>query len=93
MKRVLAASVGVLALTAALGTVAGAADLSRGYPAPVRAPYFSPVYNWTGFYLGINGGGGWGRSAWTGVDTFDLSGGLIGARSWSGSKVTSIGRA
>ena len=48
MKRVLAASVGVLALTAALGTVAGAADLSRGYPAPVRAPYFSPVYNWTG---------------------------------------------
>src|SRR5262249_40000791 len=31
-----------------------------------------------GFYLGINGGGGWGRSQWDAVDTFDLSGGLIG---------------
>src|SRR5262249_25068168 len=30
-----------------------------------------------GFYLGINGGG-WGRSQWDAVDTFDLSGGLIG---------------
>ena len=79
MKRVFVASVGLLALTTAMGTVAGAADLGRGYPAPVRAPYYSPVYNWTGFYLGINGGGGWGRSAWTAVDTFDLSGGLIGA--------------
>ncbi|HEX7227577.1 MAG TPA: hypothetical protein VF353_07370, partial [Candidatus Binatia bacterium] len=22
----------------------------------------SPAYNWTGFYVGINGGGGWGQS-------------------------------
>ena len=28
--------------------------------------------------FGINGGGGWGRSQWDGVDKFDISGGLIG---------------
>jgi hypothetical protein len=37
----------------------------------------NPIYTWTGFYIGINGGG-WGRSQWDGVDTFDVSGGLIG---------------
>ena len=25
---------------------------------PVKAPAYAP-YNWTGFYIGINGGGGW----------------------------------
>ncbi len=78
MKRVFVASVGLLALAAATGA-AEAADLNRGYPAPVtKAPYYSPIYNWTGFYVGINGGGGWGRSTWTAIDTFDISGGLIG---------------
>ena len=24
------------------------------------------AYNWTGFYVGVNGGGGW--STWTGMD-------------------------
>ena len=43
-----------------------------------RPAVYDPVYNWTGFYLGINGGGGWGRSQWDGVDKFDVSGGLIG---------------
>ena len=43
-----------------------------------KAPVFAPVYNWTGFYLGINGGGGWGHSAWTTTNGFDVSGGLIG---------------
>ena len=28
-----------------------------------------PVYNWTGFYIGINGGGGWGDSKWDSVGT------------------------
>jgi len=41
-------------------------------------PAYNSIYTWTGFYLGINGGGGWGRSQWDAVDTFDLSGGLIG---------------
>jgi outer membrane immunogenic protein len=73
--RVLLAAAGLLALTAS----AGAADLPRRYdPVPQRAPAYMPVYNWTGFYLGINGGGGWGNSRWDSTGDFTLSGGLIG---------------
>src|SRR5713101_543247 len=75
MKR---ASIGLLAAILAWSS-ATAADLSPRYQQPiVRAPVYVPYYNWTGFYLGINGGGGWGRSQWDGVDRFDVSGGLIG---------------
>src|SRR5687767_3749173 len=77
MKRVIVAGV-LMALSGAIGTAA-AADLGRRYSPPItRAPAFSSAYNWTGFYLGINGGGGWGRSTWDGVHTFDVSGALIG---------------
>lgn len=83
MKRLLLTTVGTL--TFALAGAAGAADLSRRPAMPAKAPvaYVAPAYNWTGAYLGINGGGGWGDSSWT--DTagttgdFDVSGGLIGA--------------
>jgi hypothetical protein len=36
-----------------------AADLPRR---PAAAPLLTPtpVYNWTGIYVGLNGGGGWG---------------------------------
>ena len=43
-----------------------------------RPPVYNPIYNWTGFYVGINGGGGWGNSQWDGINKFDVSGGLIG---------------
>ncbi len=67
-----------LAATLAAGS-ATAADLAPGYMAPVApVPVYRPFYSWTGFYFGINGGGGWGRSQWDGVNTFDVSGGLIG---------------
>jgi outer membrane immunogenic protein len=80
MKRASAIFIGPLAAILALGS-AIAADLSPGYQAPIaRAPYYPAyVYSWTGFYLGINGGGGWGSSQWDGVGQFDLSGGLLGA--------------
>jgi outer membrane immunogenic protein len=75
MKRFVVACVGLLALVAG---AASAADLPPRYAQPYRAPVYSPVYNWTGFYVGLNGGGGWGRSQWDGVNKFDVSGGLIG---------------
>jgi outer membrane immunogenic protein len=56
-----------------------AADLSVAplYKAP--PPAMAPAYDWSGFYLGINGGGGWGHSTWDarGVN-MNTSGGLVG---------------
>ena len=77
MKKLLLAGVSVLAL----GVIpAKAADLVRRRPPPPPA-YVAPVYNWTGFYVGINGGGGFGHSSLSnafGATGFNTSGGLAG---------------
>jgi len=72
MNRVAVACVGLLALA---GGSAVAADLAPYYQ---PGPAYNPIYTWTGFYVGINGGGGWGSSQWDAVNSFDVSGGLIG---------------
>jgi outer membrane immunogenic protein len=60
MKKLLLAAAGLLALSM---TSAGAADL--GSRMVTKAPPMLPVvYNWTGFYIGANGGGGWGHKCW-----------------------------
>lgn len=77
MKKVFATLVAAGTLVAAQS--AAAADLSVAplYKAP--PPQVSPAYNWTGFYLGANGGGGWGRSWWQSQSTaIDLSGVQLG---------------
>ena len=75
MKRSLAAALGFLALAASMP--ASAADLPRGMP--YKAPAYAPAYNWTGFYLGINGGGGLGDSDWNGLAISNSPcGGMIG---------------
>jgi outer membrane immunogenic protein len=74
----------------AFGAPAFAADLPPA-PAPrapvVYVPPVLPVYNWSGVYLGINGGYGFGSSEWTdplnpsgstSSGTFNTSGGLVG---------------
>ena len=77
MKNFAAACIAVAALAAA--PCANAADLSvaplyKTPPAPV-----APVYNWTGFYLGANGGGGWGNSWWNAQSTgVNMSGAQVG---------------
>jgi outer membrane immunogenic protein len=82
MKRFLLATAAVLALAAATAP-ASAADLPRAQPV-VQAPVVAPltVYDWTGFYIGVNGGGAWGRSSFDGLtgtnDHFNTSGGLAG---------------
>lgn len=78
MKRVLFASISLMAL--AIAGTAGAADLPRRGAAPVAAPvYMQAAYNWSGFYAGIVGGWGFGRSHWSGaVGDTDVDGGMIG---------------
>jgi outer membrane immunogenic protein len=76
MSRFLASTITLLALTA---TSAVAADLPR-QAMPYKAPaYVAPAFNWTGFYIGLNGGYGWGRSNWSTIATTTRPrGGLFG---------------
>jgi outer membrane immunogenic protein len=82
MKRMLIA--GALALAAA--GQAFAADLPMPGPPVPPAAYMPvmPLYNWTGIYLGVNGGYGFGQSNWTAppptgsTGNFSTGGGLVG---------------
>ncbi len=84
MKRMLFA--GAIALSAI--TPALAADLPAAPPpqAPARyVPAVAPVYNWSGIYVGINGGYAFGNSNWNstsgfspGTGNFKIKGGLVG---------------
>ena len=80
MKKLLLASAGILAL----GLVsASAADLPRHRAMPEKAPVYvpPPAWSWTGPYIGINGGWGFGRSDFSApfpTGSFDTSGGLVG---------------
>jgi outer membrane immunogenic protein len=74
VSKLLVAALALVALAAA--DRADAADLSL---APLyKAPPMAPAYDWSGFYLGVNGGGGWGRSHWDTGGRINMSGGLVG---------------
>ena len=74
------------AAAAAVGFIgsANAADLPTKAPmAP--APMVAPAFSWTGIYLGINGGWGWGREDWldnTGAASINFrpDGGVFGGQ-------------
>lgn len=77
MKRLVMA----LAVALAAAVQAHAADL----PAPGPTPYYPvvPPYVWSGFYVGVNGGGAAGSSNWTDPNdaptgNFTVNGGLFG---------------
>jgi outer membrane immunogenic protein len=75
MKRfTLMACAGLMA--AAMATPSLAADLPRKAPVSYVAPF-----SWSGFYVGINGGYGWGTSNWSSAVTADSvkpKGGVVG---------------
>ena len=60
MKKFLLATVGLVALVS-MAAPASAADMAVK-AAPV--PYVAPMYNWSGFYIGGNGGWGQSRNCW-----------------------------
>ena len=77
---------------AAASLPAAAADISRP-PLTMAAP----GYNWTGIYVGINGGGGWGRQDPLNIITdrfdshaFDISGGMFGGTSGAQVQVANV---
>ena len=68
-------------LSFGLGQIANAADM------PIKAPRM-PIavsYNWTGFYVGANGGYGWGYSNW--MDDPALGGSALGSHPTGGGLV------
>jgi outer membrane immunogenic protein len=78
---------GLAAIGALTAGPAMAADL--GVPLKAPAPMAPPSYTWSGFYLGIEGGGAWGSTQSISADPthdlglpitspFDVSGGLLG---------------
>ena len=68
MKRFLLAAVGLLAL--GMAAPASAADMAVRAPPPPPAP-LPVIYDWSGFYVGANGGWGQTRNC---VDFFDVTG-------------------
>jgi outer membrane immunogenic protein len=74
MNRVVVACLGLLGLAA----TANAADLPRRPYGPPPQPVYVPAYNWSGLYIGINGGGAWGDAKWDSVGTYDVTGAMVG---------------
>jgi outer membrane immunogenic protein len=63
MKKILLGLVGLAAL--GIAAPASAADLAAR-PYSKAPPVMMPaMYDWSGFYIGLNGGGGWSHKCWT----------------------------
>jgi outer membrane immunogenic protein len=62
MKKILFGTIGVIAL--GLAAPASAADLAARPYTKAPAPAVAAIYDWSGFYIGINGGGGSAHKCW-----------------------------
>ena len=87
MKKFLLGTVGLLAL--GMGAPASAADMAARPYTKAPPPVVAPIYDWTGFYIGGNGGWGQSRNCFDFVDAFGVfvadgcrerSGGLVGGQ-------------
>jgi outer membrane immunogenic protein len=61
MKKFLLGAIGLVAL--GIAAPASAADLGRPYT-KAPPPMIAAIYDWSGFYIGLNGGGGWSHKCW-----------------------------
>jgi outer membrane immunogenic protein len=80
MNRLVLTATALLSLSV-VGT-ANAADMGMPTKAPIMAP--PPAFNWTGFYIGGNVGGGWGNLSTSSTDTD-----AFGVATFSGSEALS----
>jgi len=84
MKKFLLGTIGLVAL--GMAAPASAADLRARPAAPYAPPpYVASIYDWSGFYIGANGGWGQSRNCWDFVGVVsdgcrERSGGLIGGQ-------------
>ncbi len=82
MKRVLL-SMTAIAVVAVAAQSAIAADIPARKALPPQAvKALPPIFNWSGFYVGVHGGYGWGNSAFDAAaagTSFDTDGWLLGA--------------
>src|ERR1700753_2748903 len=89
MKKFLLGTVGLVALGMA-SAPASAADLAARPVYTKAPPMIAAVYDWSGFYIGANGGGEWSHNCWdatTGAGAFiasegchDSTGGTVGGQ-------------
>ncbi|QDW38681.1 outer membrane beta-barrel protein [Bradyrhizobium sp. KBS0727] len=71
MKKLISAALGLAAL--GLAAPASAADLAARPYTKAPPPMVAAIYDWSGFYIGINGGGAWSHKCWdTGPFTFGV---------------------
>ena len=79
MKKILLMTTGLVVLASPVM----AADLAAR-PYTKAPPMMAAIYDWSGFYIGINGGGGWSHNNWNvgGVSegSHDSSGGTVGGQ-------------
>jgi outer membrane immunogenic protein len=62
MKKILLGTVAVVAL--GMVSPASAADLAARPYTKAPAPMIAAIYDWSGFYIGLNGGGAWSHKCW-----------------------------
>jgi outer membrane immunogenic protein len=89
MKKILLGTVAFAAL--AMTAPASAADLAAR-PYTKAPPMVAAIYDWSGFYVGLNGGGGWSHKCWdlvndgfgpvpaTAEGCHDATGGTVGGQ-------------
>jgi outer membrane immunogenic protein len=80
MKNAIRASTAAILLASAAG-VAAAADLPRG-SSPYYAPAPAGIYNWSGFYAGVNLGYEWGKVTNSSINPSGVAGGAQVGYNW-----------
>ncbi len=71
----------LLACAGLLAAAMAAPSLAADLHPPLKAPVYVAPFSWSGFYVGINGGYGWGTSNWSSSVTSGKpkpNGGLVG---------------